>query len=306
MALEYFYEQSVDIAVIETGLGGRLDSTNIIHPVISIITNIGYDHMNILGDTLEKIAFEKAGIIKPGIPVIIGETLEETKPVFTKQALQNSAPLVFAEKTFTVQSTSLFIEKLEVTVLDTASNTPSRYELDLNGLYQQRNLCTVLTALRELRKKGYVLEEEKVKKALIIVKQTTGLFGRWDVIHQKPMIVLDVAHNSDGIQQMVQQIKLCSFNKLHIIIGMVKDKDIDSILKLLPVTASYYFTRAQIPRASPEKELKTKALAYQLEGNDYKDVNTALQQAIKDADQEDLVVICGSVFLVGEVDLSHL
>lgn len=302
MALQYFAEEKVDIAVIETGLGGRLDSTNIIIPELSIITNIGYDHMNILGDTLARIAFEKAGIIKPGVPVVIGETLEETTPVFVKQANAQNADLLFAEKTFRVEKYSFTPSLLEVTVMNITSGELTAYQMDLNGIYQQKNLCTVLTALYELRKKGYVLTEENIKIALTSVKKTTGLYGRWDVIHEHPMVVLDVAHNADGITQLLKQITLTKYKNLHIVIGMVKDKDIQAILRLLPGSATYYFTRANIPRALNEIELQSNAAKYRLNGSAYSEVNIALNAALLNAGSDDLIVVCGSVFLVGEVD----
>ena len=301
MALQYFYEEAVDIAIIETGLGGRLDSTNIILPELAIITNIGYDHMNILGNTLEKIAYEKAGIIKPAVPVIMGETLPETIRVFINQAAIKNAPIRFAEKTFGVLAVNLTHEELDVTVEELDTGKQLNYSLDLNGIYQQKNLCTVLTAATELRKLGFLLEEEKVKKALSRVKLTTGLYGRWDVLQKHPMVVLDVAHNADGIKQLLLQISLCTYDKLHIVIGIVKDKDIESILVLLPKDATYYFTRAHIPRATPEEELQEKARQHQLTGERYSDVNIALSDALKNATSVDLIIICGSVFLVGEV-----
>ncbi len=309
MALQYFAMEKVDIAIIETGLGGRLDSTNVITPQLSIITNIGYDHMNILGDSLEEIAFEKAGIIKKGVPVVIGESLPQTKGIFIKQASHCNAPIVFSEDKFQLISSTLKKEKLVVEVFD---NNPDKYEkqkekynLDLNGIYQQKNLLTVLTAVYEINKLGYILDNKNIKTALSSVKKNTGLHGRWDVIQQHPMIALDVAHNEDGIKQLLYQVSLCNYKKLHIIFGMVKDKDAIKILSLLPPDATYYFTKAQIPRALPEDELAHKAKAFGLNGEKYVDVNKALQTAIKNAGNEDLIVVCGSVFVVAEVDLQN-
>ncbi len=310
MALQYFEMKKVDIAVIETGLGGRLDSTNVITPQLSIITNIGYDHMNILGNTLEEIAFEKAGIIKQGVPVVIGESLPQTKSIFIKKASQCNAPIVFSQDKFQLISSTLKKEELVVEVFD---NNPDKYEkqkekynLDLNGIYQQKNLLTVLTAVDEINKLGYILDNKNIKTALSSVKKNTGLHGRWDVIQQHPMIALDVAHNEDGIKQLLYQVILCNYKKLHIIFGMVKDKDANKILSLLPYDATYYFTKAQIPRALPEDELSQKAKAFSLNGEKYVDVNKALQTAIKNAGKEDLIVVCGSVFVVAEVDLLNL
>jgi len=303
MALQYFQEQKVDIAIIETGLGGRLDSTNVITPELSVITNIGYDHMNILGNTLEKIAFEKAGIIKPNVPVVIGESLYETKNIFLEKAKQCNAQIVFAEDTFNISNCILKNNNLEVEVSENNTDEKEKYILDLNGIYQQKNLLTVLASVDELNKLGFNLEKENIKSALASVKKTTGLHGRWDVIQQDPMIALDVAHNEDGIKQLLHQISLCNYKNLHIIFGIVKDKDANKILSLLPENAMYYFTKAQIPRALPEDELAEKAKAYNLHGEKYAEVNKALHVARKNAGKEDLIVVCGSVFVVGEVTL---
>ncbi|MGI8583635.1 MAG: bifunctional folylpolyglutamate synthase/dihydrofolate synthase [Chitinophagaceae bacterium] len=309
MALQYFEEEKVDLAIIETGLGGRLDSTNVITPELSIITNIGYDHMNILGDTLEKIAFEKAGIIKPNVPVVIGESLPATKSIFLEKSKQSNAPIVFAEDKFNITNSVLQNNELEVEVCEI---NPDSYRdqkeiivLDLNGIYQQKNLLTVLAAVDELKRQGFNLEKENVKSALVSVKSTTGLHGRWDVIQQHPMIALDVAHNEDGIKQLLDQVTLYNYKTLHIIFGIVKDKDPDKILSLLPENATYYFTKAQIPRALPEDELAEKAKAYNLFGEKYAEVNEALKAATAKASKKDLIIVCGSVFVVGEVEPSN-
>ena len=304
MALQYFAEQKVDIAIIETGLGGRLDSTNVITPQLSIITNIGYDHMNILGDTLEKIAFEKAGIIKPNVPVVIGESLPETKNIFLEKAKQCKSEIIFAETEYIITDSFLKINELDVEVTNSASNKKEKYILDLNGIYQQKNLVTVLAAIDELNNLGYNLEKENISSALASVKKITGLHGRWDIIQLEPVIALDVAHNEDGIKQLLHQISLCKYEHLHIIFGIVKDKDADKILSLLPKDAMYYFTRSQIPRALPEDELAAKAKQFDLHGEKFSEVNEALRAAMAKAHKEDLIVVCGSVFLVGEVNLN--
>ena len=302
MALEYFAEENVDIAIIETGLGGRLDSTNVITPELSIITNIGYDHMNILGDTLEKIAYEKAGIIKQNIPVVIGEAIAETKNIFLEKANECNAPIVFAENEFSVSNPVLKNNKLLVEVSEIPGHEKEEYTLDLNGIYQQKNLLTVLAAVNELNKQGFTLKGENIKAALASVKKLTGLHGRWDIIKENPMIVLDVAHNEDGIKQLLQQISLTTFEKLHVVFGIVKDKDATKILSLLPGDATYYFTKAQIPRALPEDELSEKAKTFNLKGEKYPEVNDALEAAVSNASKKDLIVVCGSVYLVGEVN----
>lgn len=303
MAFDYFAKEKVDFAVIETGLGGRLDSTNIITPILSIITNIGYDHMNILGDTLEKIAFEKAGIIKQNIPVVIGESLAETKPVFEAKAAKENATIYFAEKKYSIENTKLQTHQLTCNVKDT-SGKENTFILDLNGVYQTNNLRTVLTATDILLQQGVKLTRETIHHALQRVKALTGLHGRWEVIADHPTIVLDVAHNEDGIKQVTKQLTLLrsQYHSLHIVMGMVKDKDIDKALTLLPKEAKYYFTHAHIPRALPAIQLREKALNYQLNGNDYDDVNIAIDAAKMQANKDDLILVCGSVFLVGEVN----
>lgn len=305
MAFEYFAIEEVDIAVIETGLGGRLDSTNIITPILSVITNIGYDHMNILGDTLEKIAYEKAGIIKPGIPVVIGEYLPETKPVFINKAKETKSPVYFPQDGYTVSNITTSAYKLSCDVTSAANNHSEKFTLDLNGLYQVKNLRTVVCAEGVLLQLGYNITEEAEKYALANVKKLTGLHGRWDVIAEQPMIVLDVAHNEDGIKHLLWQLSAIGnqFEKLHIVTGMVKDKDVDKVLALLPKEATYYFTHAHIPRALPAAELKEKATIYSLHGNVFENVNDAIEKAKANASPKDMILVCGSVFLVGEVKM---
>ena len=304
MALDYFASQNVEIAIIETGLGGRLDSTNVITPLLSVITNISFDHMDILGDTLGKIASEKAGIIKPGIPVVIGETVPETKIVFQTKAHQTGSPLFFAEDEFEILSANYDISHLEIETINIKNNKKYSYSLDLNGFYQQKNLLSVLTAI-QLLKNNFSLKEEKIKNALSKVKSLTGLRGRWEVIHQNPSIVLDVAHNEDGIKQLLKQISLSKFNQIHLIFGMVKDKDPAKVLSQFPKNAKYYFTEAQIPRALPAEDLKEKAEKYSLAGSAFANVNIALKSAINNATAQDLIIVCGSVFVVGEVEALH-
>jgi dihydrofolate synthase / folylpolyglutamate synthase len=302
MAFKYFAEEKVDIAVIETGLGGRLDSTNIITPILSIITNIGYDHMNILGNTLEAIATEKAGIIKKNIPVVIGEYLNETKPVFINKAALENAPIHFVQDEYKISNIHSELYKL---TLDVTSNHHKRsFALDLNGLYQAKNIRTVLSAVTIIKEQGFTISDETLKQTLANVKKLTGLRGRWDVMSEHPTIVLDVAHNEDGIRQIINQIPKIQNpkSKIHFVMGFVKDKDIDHALMLLPKEAHYYFTNAHIPRALPNNELQAKAKALGLEGNVYDDVNAAIAVAKTNASKNDLIIVCGSVFLIGEVD----
>jgi dihydrofolate synthase/folylpolyglutamate synthase len=302
MAFDYFAHEQVDIAVIETGLGGRLDSTNIITPEISVITNIGWDHMHILGNTLEKIAFEKAGIIKENIPVVIGDATPETKPVFEKIAAEKNAPLLIAGESIYAADWHYHHHHMEVSVATGPEDENLQtYQLDLTGYYQTKNLITVLETIRCLQQKGWTIHNDHIRQGLKQAKKLTGLHGRWEVVREHPLVVLDVGHNADGIRQLLAQIELTNHLHLHIIIGVVKDKDIDAVLSLLPKEATYYFTHAHIPRALPAQELADKAHAHGLEGAVYPDVNTALKAARQKAVKEDLVLICGSVFLVGEV-----
>jgi dihydrofolate synthase / folylpolyglutamate synthase len=302
MALEYFTQVKTDIAIIETGLGGRLDSTNVITPEAAVITNIGFDHTDILGDTIEKIATEKAGIIKPNTTVIIGETTPETKIIFREKAKEKNAPIFFAEEKYQIISSRSYDENLEAEVFNNDSKIKNKFSLDLTGLYQLKNLLTVLTTIDALKNK-YSLKEENIQYALSHVKSITGLHGRWEVVQRNPLIVLDVAHNVDGIQQLINQIKNTSYKKLHIVFGMVKDKEIEKVLELLPKIATYYFTKAQIPRALPEKELLQRAQKFNLKGSSYNEVKKALKAAMDKASEEDMIIVCGSVFVVGEVNL---
>lgn len=304
MAFEYFALQQVDIAVVEVGLGGRLDSTNVITPELCIITNIGRDHMNLLGDTVEKIAYEKAGIIKPGVPVIIGETLPETKLVFENKAAAENAPIVFANEKRWVADWHIENHLLHVSVADNElDDQQEHYKLDLSGIYQVKNILPVMEAVHILRSKGWKIEEQHLQEGLQHVRKITGLHGRWEVIHQHPTVVLDVGHNEDGVKQIVQQLELTDFDHLHIVIGFVKDKEIYAVLKLLPHNATYYFTKAQIPRALPEDELAAMGESAGLKGHAYTEVNMALRDSLSQAKPNDLVLVCGSVFLVGEVNV---
>ncbi|MFT3946025.1 MAG: folylpolyglutamate synthase/dihydrofolate synthase family protein [Agriterribacter sp.] len=306
MAFEYFAEMQVDVAIIETGLGGRLDSTNVVHPEVSVITNIGMDHMHLLGNTLAAIAFEKAGIIKQGVPVVIGETNVETSAVFTDVSREKNAPIIFADQVRYTEEHTYKDHRLHITVVRKSGNEKAGFSLDLTGLYQAKNVVTVLAAIDTLKHKGWQLSDENIHKGLKDVKKYTGLHGRWEQVHYKPDVFIDVAHNEDGIKQLVAQIEWMNFHALHIVIGMVKDKDIEKILTLLPKEANYYFTKAQIPRALPEDELAAKALQHDLHGNHYPGVNAAVKAAMQKAHPDDLIVVCGSVFVVGELEINNI
>jgi dihydrofolate synthase/folylpolyglutamate synthase len=303
MAYDYFAQQRVDIAFIEVGLGGRFDSTNIIHPELSVITNIGYDHMNILGNTLELIASEKAGIIKAGVPVVIGEKGSPSDGIFEEIAKGLGSPLCYADQVRFVADWQFDKHSLVAEVTTVHNNDKQHFRLDLTGLYQLKNLITVLEAVEQLTKIGWTIPSSSTERALAGTRRLTGLHGRWEVIHERPMIVLDVGHNEDGIRQVSGQIEITDHENLHLIIGFVRDKEIDRILSLLPREAEYYFSKAQIPRAMPEDQLAAQAAQAGLHGQTFPEVNEALRAAREKAGPRDLILVCGSVFLVGEVQL---
>ena len=301
MAFEYFAQQNVDMAVIEVGLGGRLDSTNIITPEISVITNIGLDHMYMLGDTVEKIAKEKAGIIKEGIPIVIGEVIPETQPAFEKVAKEKNAPLSIASQKRQVVDWNWQNYELVAEIAEQHKTDHKIFHLDVPGLYQVKNLITALEICSQLHQMGWSITDESIHKGLHHTKKLTGLHGRWEIVHQSPLVVLDVAHNIDGIKQLVQQAEVTEHQQLHIIIGLVKDKEVEKIFSVLPKTAKYYFTKAQIPRAISEDELAVHGAITGLNGESFSEVNKALEAAMQHAHKDDLILVCGSVFLVGEV-----
>lgn len=304
MAFQFFAQQAVDMAVIEVGLGGRLDSTNIIQPELSVITNIGWDHTNLLGNSLPEIAAEKAGIIKPNVPVVVGESLPETRPVFESVATEKNALLIYAEETYRLLQHRMNLYCLKAVYQK--GEEQFAIETDLPGIYQTKNLRTALTTIDELRKLGWQLPAEKIREALAKVKSLTGLGGRWEAIHQNPTVVLDVAHNKNGIEQLLFHLSQLTYGRLHLVFGMVKDKEPALVLNLLPADARYYFTQADSPRALPVAELKETAAQWNLFGEGYADVNQALKAAIKTAAPDDLIVVCGSIFLVAEVDKALL
>lgn len=303
MAFHHFAKHNTEIAIIETGLGGRLDSTNIILPVLSVITNIGFDHVQILGHTLEEIAAEKAGIIKPGVPVVIGEKAAETETVFRNKAAAEHAPIFFAGEHFQVTDWKQEEQELVVSVAEANKTDHKKYHLDLTGQYQTKNLLTLLESCCQLRANGIELPEPAIEQGLHQVKKLTGLHGRWETIHQRPRIVLDVAHNESGMRELLNQLEITTYHRLHIVLGMVKDKDVDTVIQLLPANAVYYFTNADIPRALPAGMLRDKALQRGLAGHVFNNVNEALTDAKAHAHPDDLILVCGSVFLVGEVAL---
>jgi dihydrofolate synthase/folylpolyglutamate synthase len=259
--------------------------------------------MNILGDTLEKIAYEKAGIIKQNTPAVIGEMSNETKPVFELAAIEKNADLIFAQNDFYVQDFNYSHDQLECEVADKRKNEHHIYYLDLPGVYQTKNIVSVLEAVHQLQIKNWKIKQRDIENGLKKVKRLTGLHGRWEKIKENPAVIIDVAHNVDGIKQLSEQLELVSYNELHLIIGFVKDKDVSTILSLLPKTANYYFTKANLPRALNENLLTDLAKQNGLKGRSFANVNLALKEALTHAAKDDLILICGSVFLVGEVNI---
>lgn len=300
MAFQYFAQQQVDIAIIEVGLGGRLDSTNIIIPEISVITNISYDHRHLLGDTLREIAGEKAGIIKSGVPVVISETQTEIQDVFTSIAAEKGAEIHFADQEWMSDNSEIATTHLALSLLDTHTQQMKRYRLDLNGQYQEKNVMGVLSAIKVLQHQGWHIREEHVSEALAHVKKLTGLRGRWDVISTKPLTVLDVGHNEAGITEIMQQLQHVNYQQLHIVTGFVKDKEVGDVLGLFPRTAIYYFTKAQLPRAMDEVTLAELAAGKGLHGHTYATVQEALYAARQHAQPDDMILVCGSTFIVAE------
>jgi dihydrofolate synthase / folylpolyglutamate synthase len=302
MAFDYFETQKTEVSVIETGLGGRLDSTNIIHPDLSVITNIGFDHTDLLGETLERIATEKAGIIKNGVPVVIGETHQDTSPVFQTIAREKASELIFADQLYFAEiSERHHIDLLSWQITDRDGEIIYKdLQSDLHGLYQKKNIITVLAAIEQLRMAGYFITEKDVRTGLALVKQNTGLMGRWQILGNQPLIIADTGHNQHGIKEVINQISITPHKNLHMVIGMVQDKNHESILSLLPKEATYYFTQANIPRSLDGQILKEYAYKFKLIGEVYKDVNDAIKAAKRAARPEDLIFIGGSTFIVAE------
>jgi len=301
MAFSYFSEQNVDIAIIEVGLGGRLDSTNIITPELSIITNISLDHTNILGNTLKEIAGEKAGIIKPGIPVVIGESHPETDPVFIQKAKETQSSILFADQQLQISKSAKEGEFLNVSVSKNGNLLFENILLDLTGTYQLKNILTVIQAIETLKTLGFKIHNDALYSALKNVKDLTGLMGRWQILSKNPLIVSDTGHNIAGITEVVQNINTTPHKKLHVVIGMVKDKDINGVLNLLPPTALYYFCQPQLERALSAQELATEAEKHGLKGSVFSTVELAINAAKENANADDLIYIGGSTFVVAEI-----
>jgi dihydrofolate synthase/folylpolyglutamate synthase len=299
MAFDYFAGSGVDFAVIETGLGGRLDSTNIISPELSIITNIGHDHMDLLGDTLEKVAEEKAGIIKRGVPVVIGETMEESKDVFRRKAEEKGSEIFFADQNYScvLDNSGYLNGKRTYNITDKITGITIKGEIGLEGDYQAKNLQTVFQVFRILSE---VISIANIQDGIRKVVTNTGLRGRWQIIARKPLIICDTGHNKEGLEYVINQLSGMKYNTLHIVLGFVSDKDLSVVLPLFPEKAAYYFTKASVPRALDEKILMTEAARWNLKGTSFPDVASAVKAARANASESDLIFIGGSTFIVAD------
>ncbi|HEX5167736.1 MAG TPA: folylpolyglutamate synthase/dihydrofolate synthase family protein [Cyclobacteriaceae bacterium] len=297
MAFDYFARNNVEVAVIEVGLGGRLDSTNVIHPVLSLITNIGMDHTDILGDTLEMIAAEKAGIIKPNVPVVISERQPVVDLVFAKAADKQNTSIHFAMDYLKAEK-----EGDQFTIYKGQKVFVDNIEPDLKGDYQRKNILGVIAAIDVLRERGFQISDDAIRDGLRRVIALTGLKGRWQKLGDRPLIICDTGHNAEGIHELVRQIQQQRYKKLFFVMGVVKDKDISHVLNLLPKEAHYYFCQSKIPRALDARVLQEKAQAFGLNGNVIPDVNDAIAEAKKTASADDMIFIGGSTFVVAEIE----
>ncbi|MBK3518425.1 bifunctional folylpolyglutamate synthase/dihydrofolate synthase [Carboxylicivirga marina] len=302
MAFDYFRHEKVDVAIVEVGMGGRLDSTNIISPEISTITNIGMDHTAFLGDTLPKIAIEKSGIIKKDVPVIIGQSQAETSLVFENIAKERETNILFADKELAISTATFSIDEKQI--FQIYRGTELAYpdlKLDLLGSYQKKNIITALCTIEQLQKGAFQISNQDIYKGLLNVVKNTGLLGRWQHLGYNPRIICDTGHNLDGMTMLVEQIKNTPHDKLHIVLGMVNDKDHSAVLNILPKNAEYYFTKASIPRSLDEQELKQMGNQIGLVGESFSNVELALKSAQKNAGSNDLIFIGGSTFIVADI-----
>ncbi len=297
MAFNYFAESKVDVAIVEVGLGGRLDCTNIITPDLSIITNISFDHTQFLGDTLAKIASEKAGIIKKGVPVVIGECTDETRPVFIEQAEKTGSPIILSDESILVISSESTINSTRIYQTKPYKNLLG----ELGGLCQEKNTNTILTAIAQLNELGYNLSEESVRNGFANVCELTGLMGRWQKLNNRPTLICDTGHNVGGISYIINQLKQQSYKRLHIVMGMVNDKDVSGVLAMMPKEAIYYFTKASVKRALNEDQLSTLGKANSIHGMSYPDVIAATRAALEAATEDDFIFVGGSSFIVADL-----
>ncbi len=297
LAFTYFTDNQVDIAVIEVGLGGRLDSTNVITPELSVITNISLDHVSMLGDTLPLIAFEKAGIIKKEIPVVIGESHVETDVVFQTKAKQENAPIIFADTHFEVKKNAAFFDIYKNKKLFFAD-----LENNLLGDFQLKNVATVFQSVEQLRDLGFTISDKNIRTAFSNLQKMVKFIGRWQKLSEKPLIIADSGHNEAGVTAAVNQLKTLTYNKLYIVTGFVNDKDVNKILALYPQNATYFFAKANIPRGLDAQVLTEQAKGFGLNGRAYLSVKNAFRAAKKRANEDDLVLVLGSIFVVGEIE----
>ncbi|MBJ6117917.1 bifunctional folylpolyglutamate synthase/dihydrofolate synthase [Pontibacter sp. BT310] len=302
LAFKYFADENVDVAVIEVGLGGRLDSTNIITPEASLITNIGFDHQNLLGNTLQEIAGEKAGIIKPCVPATISLKQPDIENVFREKAAAVNAPLYFATDNYSVVLKSHTLEQQVFDVYKQGELYLPELKLDLTGIYQRYNLSGVLQTIALLTERGFTITEEAIRNGLANTKQLTGLKGRWQVLNYSPLTICDTGHNADGINQILTQLHSLQPKQVHFVFGAVNDKDVTTILVMLPKNYSYYFCQATIPRALPVAELQQKADLVGLKGKSYPTVAEAIKAAKENAATDEVIFIGGSTFVVAEIE----
>ncbi len=300
LAFDYFVNGEIDVAVIEVGLGGRLDSTNVIHPLLSVITNISFDHINLLGDTLEKIAKEKAGIIKERIPIVVSEYQPEISSVFNTTAREKKCAIEFASKSYKILNQKTENKLLHISILNKKNNDTAEYELDSTGTFQLKNILGVLAAIKISIENGFIISEENIKEGLKNVSKLTGLQGRWQTLNEEPLIICDAGHNEEGIKEVIKNLEKYKYSKLHFILGMVNDKEITAILNLLPKDAIYYFTKASVPRALLETELKLQAEQCGLRGETFTNVKEAVVAAKNNFQANDLIFVGGSTFVVAD------
>lgn len=302
MAFDCFARNEVDIAVVEVGMGGRLDSTNVITPELSVITNIGLDHTQFLGDTLAKIAVEKAGIIKERVPVVIGESHPETRPVFEAIAAERNAPIVFADDIYRVKvGLGSYLGRLNFDIERLGKPLMTNLVSPLAGSYQVKNIATLFAAIEAINHQGrYHIDPVAIKCGIELVVAKTGLHGRWEIMAEKPLVVCETAHNADGVNAMLDKLSTMNYKKLHIVYGCVNDKDFSAILRLLPTEATYYYTQPSVPRRMPVEQLASAAATMGMGGKAYPDVLQAVKAARLEATPDDMILITGSIFLVAD------
>ncbi|HPL04934.1 MAG TPA: folylpolyglutamate synthase/dihydrofolate synthase family protein [Bacteroidales bacterium] len=301
LAFKYFELQQVEVAVIEVGMGGRLDSTNIILPELSVITNIGLDHTQFLGNSLAEIAGEKAGIIKQNIPVVIGERQKETEEVFLKKAKEKNSKISFASDNYACKILNSNLKYSNFEVEKKTSDKSYTLNFNLSGKYQEKNLATILETVDNLRNQGFCISDENLKQGLENLIKNTGFHGRWETLNAEPLTICDTGHNKEGLSYTIEQLLSLEFKKLRFVLGFVNDKNVDEVLKLFPKNAEYYFCKAQIPRALDEKILLEKANLVSINGKSFENVSSAYHAAKKDADKNDVIFIGGSTFVVADL-----